>query len=225
MWREIWIFQINCIKIQRNGGKVRNWDLDYWSYFQLVVVKAFWVPLTIANLSIGRSNLRSSAMPSKQSRNSSLSRTSAKYLWKKLKSELNACVKQEQVTNPVNHATLVTLLTQMGFLGGSTDLQGQEHMVSRTMKVIKMSKSVAADVYDAHEESLTTLDSVRALLAALCGISGKKDTLGNINDNSTWDTKLTKFLGKVSADIPGTESSNTHTLRKREISPNRETNL
>ena len=75
-------------------------------------------------------------------------------------------------------------------------------MLKKIMGVIKLNPEVAGEVFGA-QHPVTTMERLRGLLAALCGVNRREVSV--VNDGSTCDTKLTKVLDRVSADIPKSE--------------------
>lgn len=114
---------------------------------------------------------------SKQTRPHSTSKASAKYLWQRLKVEFTKCLKKYNFSDPLFDTDVELVLTELGYLPKvqhTKVVKGKEYivekqLVKKILNVIKLSKSVASDIYGIDDNYITTLDRMRALLIALWG--------------------------------------------------------
>lgn len=147
-----------------------------------------------------------------------LPKKSPQYLWKKLKSEFSSVVNSLNLSNPLYKTDLKNIMTQMKFLTGKTEkkiVKGKEYdveeqLVRKVMHSIRLSRTIAKEVYNEEEQSITDLAMVRKLMYFLCthhllqNISKDKNTtISKLNTNSS-----ILMMGARRLSAPDTSESN-----------------
>ncbi|CAI2374668.1 unnamed protein product [Moneuplotes crassus] len=128
-----------------------------------------------SNRQLSRSNKRISGSPIRDSKAPKTHKVTGKYLWKKLRIELQKCIDAYSIQDPITYEEMGTILLDLGYIPKKSQkikINGKiVELTQEIVKILKIPQQISQQVYGIDNQDVTTLAITKAFLQYLCSPS------------------------------------------------------